>query len=181
MFQKSYYILFPIPFFILGMLFLAYNRGWIILRFPSYRHEVTQTAQNLRAHKKKVKLAFWHNKRWHSEAVEILQTEDEAHTLQHLINSWLTLLDEDKIMEKKVTLQSALLSPNKEAYLSFDRNPFDEKNTTYEKWMWIEGLLKTIKQAGIQTQSIHFLVHHQPMQDYHLDFSNPWPLSGFLK
>ena len=28
---------------------------------------------------------------------------------------------------------------------------------------------------------INFLVYHKPMQDPHLDFSNPWPLQGFLK
>jgi len=175
------YIFFSAVFFLLGTLLLAYNRGWVIFRFPSYKTEVAQTVKQLRAHKKKVKLIFWHKKRWNNEVVEILKTDDAAYTLQNLVNSWLTLLDEEKIMKKKVTLQSALLSENKEAYLSFDRNPFDETDMTYAKWMWIEGLLRTIKESGIPMQNINFLVHHQPMQDYHLDFSNPWPLSGFLR
>jgi hypothetical protein len=44
----------------------------------------------------------------------------------------------------------------------------------------IEGLLKTLRENDIKIQRIHFLLHHQPLVDYHLDFSHPWPLEGFL-
>jgi hypothetical protein len=85
-------------------------------------------------------------------------------------------------MEKKVSLQSVVPSPSGvEAYISFDRNPFTKNQSTYEKFMWIEGLLKTVRENGIQLQSIYFLVHHQPLTDFHLDFSNAWPISGFIQ
>jgi len=174
------YIFISIPFFLIGLLSLAYNQGWIILQFPSYKKEAEQTAQQLRAQKKPATLFFWHNKRWNKETVEILETQDTAQTTQHLLNSWLTLLDEESVMTKKVMLQSALISDNKELYLSFDRNPFNENDGTYNKLMWIEGLLRTIREHNTPVQSIRFLVHHQPMQDYHLDFSNSWRLAGFL-
>jgi hypothetical protein len=100
--------------------------------------------------------------------------------MQYLINAWLTLLDEENVMSKKVTLQSALMSAHGHLYVSFDRNPFDENSPTYDTWMWIEGLLKTIRENEPSIQSVHFLVHHHPMEDNHLDFSNPWPITGFL-
>ncbi|MFC1845679.1 hypothetical protein ACFLX2_00970 [Candidatus Dependentiae bacterium] len=172
---------------IVGALYLALSQGWILFHYPSYKTQTEQTSANLRAEKKQVKLIFWHQNKWQSESVEILVTQDPAQTLQHLVNNWLSLLDEEQLMKKKVTLQSALIrSDNRtssidEAYLSFDRNPFDEKSSTHEKWMWIESLLKTIRENGIALQSVRFLVHHQIMQDNHLDFSNPWALAGFLK
>jgi hypothetical protein len=63
--------------------------------------------------------------------------------------------------------------------LSFDRSPFPTEWTTYEQWMWIESLLKTVRDNDIRIQRIRFLVHHQELIDYHLDFSNPWPIIGF--
>lgn len=170
-----------------GSLYFAYSQGWIIIHYPSYKTQVKQTEINLKAEKKQVRLLFWHNNKWLSESVEILITQNPAQTLQHLINNWLNLLDEEQFMQKKVTLQSALIrSDNRnshidEAYLSFDRNPFDEESSTYQKLMWVESLLKTIRENGIVLQKIRFLVHHQIMQDNHLDFSNAWPLAGFLK
>lgn len=158
---------------------MAYNAGWIIFKFPSYKKESSQTIQNMKTEKKSVKLFFWHKKRWKIETVEILQTENQARNIQHIINSWLTLLDEDNYMKKKATLQSALVSGNNELFLSFDRNPFNESDTTYEKWMWVEALLKTLRENNISIQNVRLLEHHQPMEDYHLDFSNSWPLIGF--
>ncbi|MCK5632771.1 hypothetical protein KAH94_03415 [bacterium] len=173
-------VIVSVLFFFIGFLYFASNHGWLIMRFPSYKSEIQQTQKNLRAHKKKVKLIFWHNKKWNHETVEILATNDDAQTTAHLINNWLTLLDEENIMTKKVTLQSALISQNRQLYLSFDRNPFDEQSSTYKKTKWTQGLLKTVLQSAISVQSIQFLVHHQTMNDYHLDFTNPWPINGFL-
>ena len=175
------YALISVALFFTGNLYLTYSQGWILFLFPSYKTEAETTAQQLRTQKKPATLFFWHNKRWNKEIVEILQTKDNAQTSQHLLNSWLTLLDEEQVMAKKVMLQSALLSNNKELYLSLDRNPFNETDSTYDKLMWIEGLLRTVRHHNIPVQTIRFLVHHQPMQDYHLDFSNSWPLTGFLK
>jgi hypothetical protein len=91
-------------------------------------------------------------------------------------------MDEERLMSKKVSLQSVILTPNeKDAYLSFDRYPFSPESPTVEKFMWVEGLLKTLRDNGISLQGVRFLVHHQEMLDSHLDFSNPWPGIGFLK
>lgn len=132
--------------------------------------------------KKKVTRVYWHNESWHAEETELLWSEDKAEIVLRLITSWLSLLDEEKVMEKKVSVQSAVLTQSGvEVYLSFDRNPFNKNQSTYEKLMWIEGILKTIRENGIHIQQIQFLVHHQPLHDFHLDFSNPWPITGFLE
>jgi hypothetical protein len=84
-------------------------------------------------------------------------------------------------MTKTVSLQSAMLSPAQhELYISFTRNPLEKEKSIQEKWLFIEGLLKTIRENGLMLQAIHFLVQHQPLNDPHLDFSKPWPLQGFL-
>ena len=165
----------------LGMLYFAYNQGWILIRSTSYNVEVERISNNLRAKKKSVNLVFWHNDKWNNETVDILETNDQAQTVQYLLNSWLTLLDEDNIMEKKVTVQSALIGPNGQLYLSFDRNPFEQNDSTHKKWVWIESLLKTIRENKTTIQSVRFLVHHHIMEDNQLDFSNPWPASGFSR
>jgi len=84
-------------------------------------------------------------------------------------------------MEKKITVQTVLLSTSDQvAYLSFDSDPLSKESSTFDKWMLIEGLLKTIRENSVRLQQIQLLVHHQLMQDPHLDFSKPWPVDGFL-
>lgn len=161
-----------------GMFYLALDRGFIVINNVSKQSIVTQGSLE----KKPVKLMYWHHDQWKHEKVEIIWSSQQAVTVKHLIDAWLTLMDEEKMMEKKVSLQAAIASPSEqELYLSFDRNPFSKEDSTYDKWMWIEGILKTLRENGIKFQFVRFLVHHQQLNDYHLDFSNPWPMSGFVK
>lgn len=167
--------------FFCSFLFFAWQRGWIIINVnatPPDAHIVNTSLPTVI--KKKVTLYYWHMGGWKKETTDLIWHEQKAITIEYLINSWLTLLDEEQLMEKKVTLQTVLLTQSDQAYLSFDRQPFSKESTTYEKWMWLEGLLKTIRDNGIKIQGIQFLVHHQPLKDTHLDFTNPWPLSGFM-
>lgn len=165
-----------------GLGYFAYNQQWFIIQLPRANNSFEDETKKIFISKKVVKRIFWHNDRWHTEETELLWSDTKvAENLMRLITSWLTLLDEEKVMEKKVSLQSVVLSPSGlDAYCSFDRNPFNKNNATYEKLMWIEGLLKTIRENGIKIQQVLFLVHHQPLHDFHLDFSNPWPMSGFI-
>jgi hypothetical protein len=161
------------------MLFLALQRDWIIIRLPSFKKELTQQHN---AEKKSVKLFFWKHDRWTQEGVEVIWVDnDMGQTTKYLIDRWLTWLDEERLTERKVSLQSVMITPNnQEAMLSFDRSPFPTEWTTYEQWMWIESLLKTVRDNNIRIQRIRFLVHHQELIDYHLDFNNPWPIIGFV-
>jgi hypothetical protein len=168
--------------FFIGIVTFAYFREWIIIRTPSF-FSTGQAASSGEATtiKKKAKLIFWRNGKWHSEYQEIIWPEHSADKLAHLVNNWLTLLDEDALMDKKVTLQTAMLSPaGSTIYLSFDRNPLPTECSTFTTWMWVEGLLKTIRENGVPINAVQLLVHHQPLVDNHLDFTNPWPIAGFL-
>ncbi len=174
-----YYMLAGIFFFI-GVLYYAFAHNLVIIRSP-FNHEVFEGTHQTTISKKKVTLYFWHNEKWQSEEIDLLWSTDIAQTLQHLISSWLSLIAEEQLQEKQVSLQSIALSAHQqEAYISFDRNPFDKTVAAFDKLVWIEGLLKTIRENNIKLQAVQFLAHHKPLNDYHLDFANPWPLEGFL-
>lgn len=161
--------------------YFAYNQELLLFRFPSFqKNSIEVPIASIT--KKKVNRIYWNNDVWRHEDTELLWPENISNALLYLITSWLALLDEEKIMDKKVTVQSVIVSPSQnDVYISFDRNPFTKKQSTYEKLMWIEGILKTIRETGTKVQNIHFLVHHQPVHDFHLDFSNPWPVTGFVE
>jgi len=182
--KNIHIIIISIITFLLGLLFFAFYNNWIIFYYPSYKAEVSRQIRSMKTTKKELCLMYWHHKKWNKEKVNLLWSGDKSQNIQYLLNSWLNLLDEEQVVTKRVSLQTVLISSSgQQAYLSFDRIPFSKKSSTYEKLMWIEGLLKTIRENNINIQSVYFLVHHQIMKDYHLDFSdfsNPWPTYGFL-
>ncbi len=178
MISREKIVLFSCIGFCVGLLFLALQNNLIIVRSP-FQKETTWDLSGVE--KKKIKLFYWHHDKWNHESKEIIWSPNKTLTIKYLIDSWLTLMDEEKLMEKKTSLQSAIIGSNEhDVYLSFDRNPFSKEVPVFEKWMWIEGLLKTLRDNDLKIQNIRFLVHHHDMHDSHLDFSNPWPSIGFL-
>jgi len=164
-----------------GMLFfLLYHKILIVhWSFPSKIFSSEHVEPVL---KKTLTFFFWKNQRWNKEDAEILWHSNEAQRILYLSNRWLTFLDEEQVLEKKVTVQDACLSqPGKEAYVSFDCTPFSKNISTRQKLMLIEGLSKTLQTAGISVQTIFFLVDHAPLHDPHIDFSQGWPLKGFVE
>jgi len=151
----------------------------IIIRWPFLTPEsrtITSTT------KKEVSLFFWHNHIWHQEKKEILWHETTSTNIHNLINNLFILLEEEQIMPKKTSVQSVLIAPSgRTAYVSFDQSPFLKNHITYEKWLIIEGILKTIRENSTDIDTIQFLVRHTPFHDQHLDFSKPWPITGFHK
>ncbi len=177
-----YWVLSGVGCMLFSFCYFAYNQQWIIINLPKKNATQKEQQNVVQITKKRITRFYWNNDAWHAEETELLWSDDKADTLIHVITCWLALLDEEKVMEKKVSLQSVLVSPSGcEAYISFDRNPFTKNQSTYAKLMWVEGLLKTIRENGIKVQMIHFLVHHQPLSDFHLDFTNPWPIAGFIE
>ncbi len=174
---KNYLVLSAVSL-IIGIFFFAFYNQIIIIRIPSFTPiEVTPSVIN----KKTIALHYFHQDRWKAETHEQLWADSAAKNLSQLINTWLTLLDDERIITKKTTLQSALLSEANTAYLSFDHNLFTKEDPVFKKWMIIEGLLKTIRANISSIQNVQLLVQHQQLQDPHLDFSMPWPLCGFMK
>ena len=165
---------------VIGCTMALYYRGNIIFSFNS--PAASLYASTVPIAKKQIKLFFWRRNSWKHENSELLVGSDIAAASAAIVNKWLTLLDEEGVMIKKVTVPAVLMGASgNELYLSFDRYPFDKESSAYEKWMWLEGLLKTLRENGITTARIYFTVQHKPLRDYHLDFSNPWPINGFTQ
>lgn len=161
-----------------GILFYAIYNDIIVIRSPFKENGIV--INGLKAQKKTFKLFYFWQNRLHVEEKELI-AESTQKTALYLVQSWLTLLEEEKIMSKKVSVQSiAVDSAGNELYISFDRNPFSKESSIHHKLLWIEGILKTIRENGIQVQTVRFLVHHKPLQDPHLDFSQGWPRMGYL-
>lgn len=164
--------------FILGILFFAFQQEWLLIRIPQKN---TSSHVNISKIKKTIAIHFWHDNKWHIEKQDILWSNDVSENLYSLVTSWLNTLDAEEITSKKIILQNATLSPSQsDAYLSFDRNPFGQNWSTHEKWMWIEGLINTLRDHQLPIQNIYLLVHHKPLIDRHIDATHPWPISGFL-
>ena len=161
-----------------GILFVVIHQDIIIINYP---RDVIQRNTSFKATKKNIQLIYWHQDKWKTENQELVWHNDITKNIYYLVNSLLTLMHEENTVYKKVLLQSVLISTaGHEAYLSFDRAPFSKQQITFDKWMFIESILKTIKHNKIPIQQIQFLVHHQPLHDLHIDFSKVWNIHGFL-
>lgn len=171
-----------------GILFYAIHQEWLFLFCPhtscTNRHqgaELSGESYSIAARKKAV-LLFWQHDRWTKEQQDLVWPADKAQAITYLLNSWFTLLAEEQITEQKITVQTVLLANNgTQALISFDRNPLAKESSTFNKWLLLEGLLKTIRENEVPLESVVFLVRHQPLRDYQLDFTNPWPIQGFFE
>jgi hypothetical protein len=165
-----------------GVILFAIMNNWLIIRIPGI-HGFTHYSGSPFTHtKKQITLHFYGRDAWHHENIDILWSNQKGNDLRQLVCAWLTTLEEEKILAKKVILEAIAFDAKKTtAYLSFDRIPFAKGNTIFQKWMLLEGLLKTILQSEIAITHFFLLVHHQTIQDPHLDLSRAWPITGFMR
>ena len=129
--------------------------------------------------KKNIKLPYYLDGTWHTEDVELLWPHTSSDALSYVISSWLTLLDEENVTDNNITVQSVVITTGHKAYVSFDQTPFAPEQSIHNKWVWTEGLLAAIRASEVPVTHVHVLVHHQSLDDPHLDFSHPWPVTGF--
>ena len=173
------YIIISSASFIAALIFFAIYNQWILFRAPwAAKNELTSSAV---IQKKQITHHYFYRDKWKTEKQELLWSNSTEKNIFQLINAWLALLDEEHILTKKTTLQSALVSTSGCVYLSFDHNILGKEETILKKGLLIEGLLKTVAASGIPVQHVQFLVQHQQLHDAHLDFSLPWPIHGFMK
>lgn len=171
------YVFISISAALIGMLLFAYHKEIIIINIGN---QLSSSAPIATAQKKNISFFYWLNDEWHTEQIQLILSDSTAINMQQLVSRWLQLIHEEKIIRKKTHLQTATLSfDQQELLLSFDRLPWNKESNTFDKWMTIEALLKTIKQAEPTIKRVRFLMHQQPMNDTHLDFINPWPINGF--
>ncbi len=159
-----------------SLLFYGLYNDILLIRLPSSGEMVLTNSTK----RKPIKFTYWNNKAFVTEEKEILFST-VTQTANNLVKTWLSLLEEEGLMKKKVGLQSIMVDQSgRELFLSFDRNPLTKEFSTLQKLQWIEGLLKTIRDSGMPITSVRFLVYTKPLHDIHLDFSHPWPVSGYL-
>lgn len=160
--------------FLLGILFFCVYQEWLIVYWnrPYNFHQ-----EKISTEKKTVALFRLKNDKWVKEPATILWSDDPKENMKKLAGEWISWLEDEQKLQKKVTIQSVLFSPSGyEMYLSFDHNPFDTQWSIYQKECFIKALLKTFKENGCTASSLYFLAHHKPLQDPHLNFNEPWIL-----
>ena len=165
-----------------GIVYYALQKRLIIIQLPSY---VTNNSTQESSHapsQKNLMIYYWFQGSFKHEATTIIVSENKADMVHYLVTSWLTILEQSGSLTKNVGLEAVLLSSSgNDVYISFDRTIFAKNEPTFDKWMRAEGLLKTIHMAQLGIAQVHFFVHHQPLVDAHLDFSQPWPTYGFIE
>lgn len=167
-------------FLIIGFLFFCFYEEWIIITLPHNTATFTSLTQE-NYQKKSINLFYYKQEKKHKEQVELVLPIDTTEKLKTIINAWLLLIEEENIVDKKIAAKTITVAPTtKTAILSFNQNPFDNEQSVYEKLLFIEGLLATLRECNCPINSLHFLVEQEILKDHHLDFSQNWPLEGFL-
>lgn len=157
----------------IGALLFAVHQQWIIFQFPA---TITHSF-NSNATKQALYLSYWHDGQWHTETQEFVRSGNLNEDVSYIVANWLSFLEDEQLSPKKISLQTALVDPQHTAvYLSFDQTPFVKESSTISKWLWIQGLLKTIRSNSPEIQNVYILVNHQPLQDMHIDLSHPLSL-----
>lgn len=177
--MKTTNLLLTIASFCAGLLFFAYHNQWIIIQLPW--HTITAPTTQAAFHKKPVTLKYWQNGTLKSETQQLLWHEsDDAANAALLITTYFSLLDEEWLINKKISVTAATCGPTPASLIvSLSDSPLNPDASTAAKWHLIEGLLQTLREQIPALQQVTFLVNHQPLQDAHLDFTRPWPIIGF--
>jgi len=181
--KYKYQILTSVACFFLGVTVLLVKRNWLIVHWvPSYaRSDASVSVSNKHVvHRKKITMYYWKDDTLKQEEDSCIWGAGKAEDLKLLVGNWLLFLYEERILGKRVSLQSvALNASEQEAFLSFDHAPFSRDWSIHKKWQVLDGLCRTIKGLELEIQLVLFLVNHEIMSDDHLDFSQPWPIGGF--
>lgn len=162
-----------------GLIYFGIQKQIIIIRIPSYTAKQILGEGQVQQ-KRNITLSYWFQGSFKQEPITVIDAENPSDTLRYIVTNWLILLDQTAALSKKVSLESVMISSSHDAYISFDHSIFTKNEPTYEKWMRVESLLKTIRAANMGISRVYIHVHHRPLLDVHLDFSRAWPVHGFL-
>ncbi|MGZ6250885.1 MAG: hypothetical protein ACXWL2_02555 [Candidatus Chromulinivorax sp.] len=170
--------------FIAGLFLYAYQNEYIIVNFQKKQNLISdqneQLDQKVIYNEHKLKIYFYKNEKWYKEETQLLWSSDITTNIIALINAWIAVVEEEKIIDTDIQLLSAIICPNKEVLLSFNKNIFFDQASTFTKLMIIHALLKTLQESKLPIQSIRFLVQHQILTDDHLNFTISWPINGYV-
>jgi len=167
--------------FVAGGTFLLFQLDIVVVRNPFSLLQRSESLKNASQCKQPITLYYWNEDHENSEPVFVVWDSNQVKNVNRLLSAWIDMLHNEQLVDRKVIVESASFSSEEcSLYISFSDFLFSHVFSTYAKWHMIECLLKTIKKALPSVTEVFFLVNHQPMMDSHLDFSQGWPIDGFI-
>jgi hypothetical protein len=180
---KFAYIALSAIFFMVGVVVFLIQRDILIFQWPfSGSNSSVNLSSNIASvFKKEINLFYWKDEKWFCEKLLVLwNKKNNPENIKQLVNGWVNLAKDEKIVDQNVCIETVALSQYEDLFLSFNQSFLPKNISIREKWLLVEGILKTIRGSRIQLSFVLFLEKQKMLQDDHLDFSQSWPLSGYL-
>lgn len=161
---------------LLGMLFFAWYHELILVCLDRQAN-----VPSMRVTQQTVSLWYFKAPHWLKEQQPIIiESNDAISYIQKIIEQWLLALFNNALIAKKIALQSVAYSNSGfDVYISFDRSPFHQQQSTYQKIMLINALGKTLQENGIKAHRMYLLVQHAYLSDPHVLCNYGMPISGY--
>jgi hypothetical protein len=162
-----------------GVLFLALQQQWLIIHvIAPYISTNFSSPSNFTVRRIDYTYHKHGDQRLHQQ--EIIWDSDIQLCALRLISSYCELLEDEKIITSHVAVDSACFDDRKnELIVSFSHNPFNDQQTVATRMVIIEDLLINVRSYFPQLKQVRFLMRHEPLIDSLLEFSFPWPVTGF--
>jgi hypothetical protein len=180
--KRINYIILVLTCLSLGILFFLIQHRWLIIHwtFDNAQNKIQKNSTESVV-QKKIQLYYWKNEKLQREdSIVICNLKNKPDTLKQLANSWLDILKDEKIFTKKMKVEYIALDESEQnAYISLNQTPPWQEWSINQKWLTIESLLKTIREANLGIKYINLLVQDKPLEDTHLSFMQAWPIEGF--
>lgn len=168
---------------LLGALFTGIMHEWIVIFFPLHTKQFSLVTDN-KTENRFITIYYWSDDHWQTESIPAICSYNNTQEFICTVTaSWLLMMQEEQIVPSHISVQSILLSTHGDtAYISFNDTLVQRNKPMIDNLLCIESLLKTLHSNNIpQLQNCLFLVNHTPLTDAHLDFSQSWPIVGFLQ
>lgn len=163
-----------------GVLFFFIHQNMLIISWSTFSQAPKYTSKITLS--KKINIFFWKDEKLHKEELVLTwEQENGEKNIHNVISNWIAVLQDEKIITQQIRLESAALSQAQELFLCFNQSPLSQEWPIIKKWRLIESLGKTIRETKLPIRFIVFIVNDAIMNDDHLDFSQPWPIDGFIK
>jgi hypothetical protein len=165
-----------------GIIFFLVERGIVFINLPKSFFSKQSIGQMYVSGSKKVTYFYYKHSVEESVNEEIVWSSlSKTDQYKMLVAGWVQHGKDDGLLDQALWIDSVVLSGlENELYLSFSRSFLREDMSIAARWSLVEGLLKTCKQGSCSLEKVYFLVNHQPMLDYQLDFSGPISINGFM-
>lgn len=161
--------------FLIGILFFAWYHEFVLICFDRQTRFQPMVAQQ-------ETITVWYFKapNWHQEQQVIIADDNRISYVHKMIEQWVSALFNNGLLYKKISIQSVTFNATgSDLYISFERSPLHQQQSTQQKIMFINGLCKTLQENGVKAQRIHLLVQHAYVSDPHVLCNYGLPITGF--